>query len=65
MKKVLFNYEQNIRGALITNRMNSIFIPCQSYNDYLRKNYYYDVDILKLLTGDDEYMRIDKTFISK
>ena len=59
-KKILFYYgcEDDINGMFITNRMKKDFIGIAHYNEYCRENYQYDLDILKLLTGDEDYMRI-------
>ncbi len=59
-KKILFYYSDvdKIDIMFITNRMKRDFVTYAPYNDYCRIHYYYDLDILKLLTGDDDYMRI-------
>lgn len=63
-KKILFySGEEDIEGKIYTDRFlwyNQIAQRCvvdYDYTEYLRLNYIYAVDVLKLLTGDQNYQR--------
>jgi len=62
-KKILFyNGDTDIKQVLKTERfiwynINAGRIECPDYNDYLRLHYYYDVDLLRMLNGEDNYIR--------
>lgn len=64
LKKVLFYYSDSLKipDMMYTNRFfwketTDLRVEHFSYNDYLRLNYYWDLNLLKLLTGDTTYSR--------
>ena len=62
-KKVLFyNGEKEVDRSFKTERFywrqsKLSRVQQYSYNDFVRASYYWEMDILKLLTGDDHYSR--------
>lgn len=62
-KKVLFyNGDTDIKEAVKTERYvwknkNGNRVEQYDYNDYLRLNYFYDLDLLKMLNGENDFIR--------
>lgn len=62
-RKILFyNGDENIKGQLKTERFiwqaqKANCVDAYLYRDYMRNNYMFVVDILKLLTGAENYLR--------
>ncbi len=62
-RKVLFyNGDENIVGKCKSNRFiwhgkRGARVEHFSYSDYMRNNYMLAIDILKLLTGEGDYLR--------
>ncbi|MCM1211804.1 MAG: DUF1919 domain-containing protein [Blautia sp.] len=62
-KKILFyNGDEDIEGKYNTNRFiwhekKASRVDNFTYWDYMRKNYLFSIDILKLLTGEKDYSR--------
>ena len=64
LKKILFYYSDSLQisDMMYTDRFfwketTARRVEYFSYNDYLRLNYYWDLNVLKLLTGDKTYSR--------
>ncbi len=61
--KILFYFgAEEVEGAFKTERFiwrqkSQARVDTFNYNDYLRGNYWWDLDLLKLLTGDKNYSR--------
>lgn len=62
-KKILFyNGETDIKQVLKTERfiwynIDAERVESYNYNDYLRLHYYYHVDLLRMLNGENNYVR--------